>query len=82
METLKLVQVTFPPDLIVNIIQFVLSTDLLTEVVLQGQLNWGVTYTSTHICAIKGSRVDIHCTYTYPSTQVVCSIIAETIDAL
>uniref|UniRef100_A0A3Q1GYZ3 B-cell receptor CD22 n=1 Tax=Anabas testudineus TaxID=64144 RepID=A0A3Q1GYZ3_ANATE len=27
---------------------------------------WGVTYTSTQICGIKGSTVDIHCYYTYP----------------
>ncbi|GLD59205.1 B-cell receptor CD22-like protein [Lates japonicus] len=39
---------------------------LLTVSVVQGQDDWGVTYTSTEICAFKGSTVDIHCTYTYP----------------
>uniref|UniRef100_A0A3Q1GYQ6 B-cell receptor CD22 n=1 Tax=Anabas testudineus TaxID=64144 RepID=A0A3Q1GYQ6_ANATE len=34
---------------------------------VQGQNDWGVTYTSTQICGIKGSTVDIHCYYTYPS---------------
>ncbi|XP_045070327.1 B-cell receptor CD22-like [Coregonus clupeaformis] len=28
---------------------------------------WGVTYTHQSICALKGSTVDISCSYTYPS---------------
>ncbi|XP_026215370.1 titin-like [Anabas testudineus] len=35
--------------------------------VVQGQNDWGVTYTSTQICDVEGSTVDIHCSYTYPS---------------
>ncbi|XP_028421240.1 B-cell receptor CD22-like [Perca flavescens] len=34
---------------------------------IQGQIGWGVTYTSTQICAVKGSTVNIPCSYTYPS---------------
>ncbi|XP_039656734.1 uncharacterized protein LOC120559237 [Perca fluviatilis] len=37
------------------------------SVLIQGQDGWGVTYTSTQICAVKGSTVEIHCSYTYPS---------------
>ncbi|XP_038560743.1 LOW QUALITY PROTEIN: Fc receptor-like protein 5 [Micropterus salmoides] len=37
-----------------------------TELV-QSQNDWGVTYTSTEICAFKGSTVDMSCTYRYPS---------------
>ncbi|XP_036952979.1 B-cell receptor CD22-like isoform X2 [Acanthopagrus latus] len=41
---------------------------LLTVPVIQGQDDWGVTYSSTEICAFKGSTVDMSCTYRYPST--------------
>ncbi|KAM7394726.1 hypothetical protein PAMP_021512 [Pampus punctatissimus] len=40
---------------------------LLSVSVVQGQNDYGVTYTSTQICAFKGSTVDIKCTYRYPS---------------
>ncbi|XP_035854758.1 uncharacterized protein LOC118494552 isoform X2 [Sander lucioperca] len=40
---------------------------LLSVQVIQGQDDWGVTYTSTQICAVKRSTVEIHCSYTYPS---------------
>ncbi|XP_078022742.1 Fc receptor-like protein 5 [Epinephelus lanceolatus] len=41
---------------------------LLSVSVIQGQKGWGVTYTSTEICAVKGSTVEIHCSYRYPSS--------------
>ncbi|XP_044047685.1 B-cell receptor CD22-like [Siniperca chuatsi] len=40
---------------------------LLSVSVIQGQNDWGVTYTSTQICALKGSTVEISCSYRYPS---------------
>ncbi|XP_063739719.1 B-cell receptor CD22-like isoform X6 [Eleginops maclovinus] len=40
---------------------------LLSVSVVQGQDVWGVTYSSTEICAVKGSTVEIRCRYTYPS---------------
>ncbi|KAF1394636.1 hypothetical protein PFLUV_G00003130 [Perca fluviatilis] len=42
---------------------------LLTVPVIQSQNGWGVTYTSTQICALKGSTVEIRCSYRYPSTN-------------
>ncbi|XP_064815267.1 sialoadhesin-like [Oncorhynchus masou masou] len=39
--------------------------DLLSPAVCQKC--WSVTYTHQKICALKGSRVDISCSYTYPS---------------
>ncbi|XP_033985910.1 B-cell receptor CD22-like isoform X3 [Trematomus bernacchii] len=41
---------------------------LLSVSVVQGQDEWGVAYTSTEVCAVKGSTVEIRCSYTYPST--------------
>ncbi|XP_033985846.1 uncharacterized protein LOC117482010 [Trematomus bernacchii] len=41
---------------------------LLSVSVVQGQDDWGVTHSSTEICAVKGSTVEIRCSFTYPST--------------
>ncbi|XP_034739825.1 sialoadhesin-like [Etheostoma cragini] len=39
---------------------------LLSVPVMQGQ-NWRVTYNPTETCVLKGSTVEISCTYRYPS---------------
>ncbi|XP_033985939.1 B-cell receptor CD22-like [Trematomus bernacchii] len=40
---------------------------LLSVQVVQGQDGWRVTYSSTEICAVKGSTVEIRYSYAYPS---------------
>ncbi|KAL1005697.1 hypothetical protein UPYG_G00062530 [Umbra pygmaea] len=41
--------------------------------VLLGQKGWNVMYTSKDICAVKGSTVNLICTYSYPKDQKVTS---------
>ncbi|XP_062244230.1 B-cell receptor CD22-like isoform X2 [Platichthys flesus] len=40
---------------------------LLSVSVVQGVDPWGVRYTPTQICAVKGSKVQIRCSYWHPS---------------
>ncbi|CAL8351551.1 unnamed protein product [Lota lota] len=42
---------------------------LLSVPALQGNDGWDVTYTSSYVCALRGSTVDISCTYKYPNNQ-------------
>ncbi|KAK0146425.1 B-cell receptor CD22 [Merluccius polli] len=43
------------------------STFLFIHVTaLQGNDDWTVTYTSSNVCSLRGSTVDITCTYQYP----------------
>ncbi|XP_064871347.1 B-cell receptor CD22-like isoform X1 [Oncorhynchus nerka] len=39
--------------------------------VLLGQDGWSVTYTTQSICVLKGSTVELTCSYTYPSGYTV-----------
>ncbi|XP_078022594.1 B-cell receptor CD22-like isoform X2 [Epinephelus lanceolatus] len=52
---------------------------LLSVSVIQGQDGWEMTYSSTEICAVKGSTVEIHCSYTYPSKLNVQDVTVETL---
>ncbi|XP_061095277.1 B-cell receptor CD22-like isoform X2 [Conger conger] len=36
-----------------------------------GQNGWGVTYAPETICGLKGSSVDMHCSYSYPKSHSV-----------
>lgn len=47
--------------------QLIVFSDVLCVPVVLGQNSYGVTYTSTQMCAVEGSTVEISCSYTYPS---------------
>uniref|UniRef100_A0A3P8SRE0 B-cell receptor CD22 n=1 Tax=Amphiprion percula TaxID=161767 RepID=A0A3P8SRE0_AMPPE len=47
--------------------ELIIFSDVLCVSVVQGDTDYRVTYSSTQICALQGSAVDIRCTYTYPS---------------
>uniref|UniRef100_A0A8K9X1T0 Ig-like domain-containing protein n=1 Tax=Oncorhynchus mykiss TaxID=8022 RepID=A0A8K9X1T0_ONCMY len=43
--------------------------------VVLGQDDWSVTYTTQSICALKGSTVELSCSYTYPSGYTVTTTL-------
>uniref|UniRef100_A0A674A4Y5 B-cell receptor CD22 n=1 Tax=Salmo trutta TaxID=8032 RepID=A0A674A4Y5_SALTR len=49
----------------------VLVVFLWSVAVVLGQNGWSVTYTKNSICTLKGSTVDLSCSYTYPSGYTV-----------
>ncbi|XP_029548432.1 sialoadhesin-like [Salmo trutta] len=52
----------------------VLLVFLWSVTVVLGQNVWSVTYTKKSICALKGSTVELHCSYTYPSGTVTTTL--------
>ncbi|KAM9490101.1 B-cell receptor CD22-like isoform 2-T5 [Salvelinus alpinus] len=59
----------------------VLVVFLWSVAVVLGQDGWSVTYTTQSICALKGSAVDLSCSYTYPSGTVTTTLWFTKIDA-
>ncbi|XP_034150202.1 sialoadhesin-like isoform X2 [Esox lucius] len=51
----------------------VLVVFLWSSTVVLGQDDWGVTYYTQSICVLKGSTVELSCTYKYPSGYKVTS---------
>uniref|UniRef100_A0AAZ3RBY2 Ig-like domain-containing protein n=1 Tax=Oncorhynchus tshawytscha TaxID=74940 RepID=A0AAZ3RBY2_ONCTS len=51
----------------------VLVVFLWSVAVALGQNGWSVTYTTQSICTLKGSTVEMSCSYTYPSGYIVTS---------
>ncbi|KAK0143748.1 Sialoadhesin [Merluccius polli] len=48
---------------------FILNEMCLFFTVLQGNDDWTVTCTSSNVCSVRGSTVDISCTFKYPEKQ-------------
>ncbi|XP_045546875.1 B-cell receptor CD22 [Salmo salar] len=49
----------------------VLVVFLWSVAVVLGQTGWSVTCTKKSICAFKGSKVELSCSYTYPSVHTI-----------
>ncbi|XP_053347928.1 sialoadhesin-like [Clarias gariepinus] len=43
----------------------------LTVTGVQSKKCWGVTYTSKHVCALKGTSIDLSCSYKHPTGLTV-----------
>ncbi|XP_064813958.1 uncharacterized protein LOC135528831 [Oncorhynchus masou masou] len=52
----------------------VLVVFLWSVTVVLGQDGWSVTYTTQSICTLKGSSVDLFCSYTYPRGTVTTTL--------
>ncbi|XP_064815265.1 sialoadhesin-like [Oncorhynchus masou masou] len=52
----------------------VLVVFLWSVTVVLGQDGWSVTYTTQSICTLKGSTVELTCSYTYPSGTVTTTL--------
>ncbi|XP_071208464.1 sialic acid-binding Ig-like lectin 7 isoform X2 [Salvelinus alpinus] len=48
---------------------------LWSVAVVLGQYGWSVTYTTQSICTLKGSTVDLSCSYTYPRGYTVTTTL-------
>ncbi|XP_052365398.1 sialoadhesin isoform X2 [Oncorhynchus keta] len=52
----------------------VLGVFVWSVAVVLGQNGWSVTYTTQSICVLKGSTVELTCSYSYPSGKVTTTL--------
>ncbi|XP_036394466.1 B-cell receptor CD22-like [Megalops cyprinoides] len=58
----------------VMLVKTICTIVVVLHLSVQGALaegGWDVTYTSENICALKGTSVEMACTYTYPSSYTI-----------
>ncbi|XP_067260938.1 pregnancy-specific beta-1-glycoprotein 11-like isoform X2 [Chanodichthys erythropterus] len=64
-------------NLMLMLVRMAPALPLIFLLMIHGVLSsadWGVSYSSSHICALKNSSVIMNCTYTYPTERQIMKV--------